>query len=363
MTRKIAIISLYNPDKWSWAEKVTKEIGEKLAEEHEVSFIFTGNHTETVKKWKITYISIKTPNFLWFNFFFFIFKLKKFLKQYEIDILIDNMWASAWYLLFHKKKFTLISIIHWATKSLIKYATYIKFNNIIEKTKYYCFLRLNNIASKYVLKKSDLVITLSKYLLHELIEYYGLNKEKIRVIYNWYDPILLSSPTDKKHEWLKVLFISNDHARKGIKILEETAQQLSKKNIVFYIIGNEYNSTQINIKALWKLERKTLYELMWTADVIFLPSYYEWQPLVILEAMSFGCIPVISQKCHMDMLEDTIFNKFINQNNDSKTYIAMFNSLVHEESLTMLHNQAQEVIKKYDRNTQAQKYLDIINML
>jgi disulfide oxidoreductase YuzD len=79
--------------------------------------------------------------------------------------------------------------------------------------------------------------------------------------------------------------------------------------------------------------------------------------------MSFGCIPVISQKCHMDMLEDTIFNKFINQNNDSKTYIAMFNSLVHEESLTMLHNQAQEVIKKYDRNTQAQKYLDIINML
>ena len=79
--------------------------------------------------------------------------------------------------------------------------------------------------------------------------------------------------------------------------------------------------------------------------------------------MSFGCIPVISQQCHMDMLEDTIFNQFISTKNDSKEYIDMFIVLLQKKSLDELYQQSQEVIKQYDRKTQAQKYLDIINTL
>lgn len=362
--KKIAIISLYNPDKWSWAEKVTKEIGEKLAKEHELSYIFTWDKTEIIKKWNITYISIKTPNFLWFNFFFFVFKLNNFLKHYKIDILIDNMWASALYLFFNKRKFKLISIVHWATKPLIKYAKYVKFNSFIEKIKYYSFLQLNNIVSKYVFARSDLIITLSKYLLQELVEYYWFDKQKIKVIYNWYDPIPPSSLSfiEKENKLLKVLFISNDHARKWMKILEKVAKDLLNENIIFYVVGNEYHSDLKNVKSLWKLERNVLYELMWKSDVIFLPSYYEWQPLVILEAMSFACIPVISQNCHMDMLEDTVFSKYINSdNNNSEMYTEIFKSLLNKDSLDNLYKEAQETIKKYDRETQTQKYLDIIN--
>ncbi|MBU0626086.1 hypothetical protein KKH82_01310 [Patescibacteria group bacterium] len=82
---------------------------------------------------------------------------------------------------------------------------------------------------------------------------------------------------------------------------------------------------------------------------------------MILEAMSFGCIPVISQECHMDMLEDSIFNEFISHKNNSEDYVAMLTTLLRKKSLDEFYHQSQEVIKKYDRKTQAQYYLDIIN--
>lgn len=365
MNKKIAIITLYNPEKWSWAEKVAQEVWLTLSKHNEIFFIFSWKNKEINKRWKITYISLSTPSVWWINFLVFVIQLNIFLKEFKWDVIIDNIWWSAMYLLLNKKTIPLISIIHWATKSLLSFTKQIVFKNYFEKIKYYWFLMINDILTTCVLKKSDLTITLSKYISQELVTIYWIPQEKIKVIYNWYDNDSWVINKHNSNKKLQVLFISNDHARKWISILEEIAVKCINENICFYIVGEKYTSEMANIVSLGKIQRENLYTLMWESDVIFLPSYYEWQPLVILEAMHHWCIPIISQNCHMDMLENTVFSQYINQNNDTEIYYTMFKLLLklNKSSLFNLQVQAQECIKQYTRKNQTQQYVDIINWL
>ena len=363
--KKIVITLLYHPEKWSWAEKVANEIGKKISEEHKVSYIFMGKKNETVRKWRIEYTTIKTPKIAGVNILTFMFKLIFILRRMKIDILIDNSCVSGLFLLCCKKRFKLITIVHWLTKATIKYSKHIKFHNFMGKMRYYLFLRFSDITSSYAFRRSDKIVVLSKYLLKEIIEYYWFSKNKIEIIYNGYDPIPKDSLNviNKEHKWIKILFISNDHARKWIKILEKVAKNLIKENVTFYIIGDEYNSTINNIKWLGKMQRSLVYERMGNSDIIFLPSYYEWQPLVILEAMSFWCIPVISQNCHMDMLENTIFKDFMSKRNNDKEYLEIITSLIKKKNIRDLYKIAQKSIIDYSRDNQGKQYLKLINRM
>jgi len=354
--KNIFIISDAHPKKWSGVEKVSDEIGKKLAYKYNVFHLFMDSQNKKNTNNNISYISLGVPNFKWINTVVFLFKLYFFLKKQNVDLIIDSTWSSFLSSIFWKYK--IVGICHGVSKAVLHHT---RFKNNIEKLKYYLFFGFNSFLTKYVFKRAFSVVTLSKYLKKDLIKYYWIQEKKIKIIYNWFDYFNYNIKNNNKSA-LNVLFISNDHIRKGIDILENVAKHFIWKNIVFYIAGSFYNSTYNNVKYLGKLQRNNLYDLMKKSDIIFLPSYYEWQPLVILEAMNFWCIPVISRNCHMDMIEETTLQKFI-IDNDYKKYIKIFEELLEYKEINELKNISKSCIKTFSWENQSQKYLEYINTI
>lgn len=356
--KNVYILTTFDP-RWSgWVEKVMNELWNALNNtwRYNVIYVFSWkNSSKSTENW-ITYNSIKTPQVPGLPFFSLILKLFKILKNcWKNDIVVDNSWYSYLYLLLHKKIFKLVYVVHWTMRwstDSIKY----RWQGYINKVISFLYSKLCDCIYWYTVKKSDLVITLSKYLVQEIVNYYQIETFKIRVIYNWCD--FNNELYSHKNSKLKVLFIWNDSVRKWLTILDEVATKMLNEDIEFYLIWCRAEKSDVkNIIPMGSMKRDDLYKFMSNADVIFLPSRYEWQPLVLFEAMSFWCIPVFSKFCHMDMLEDTDFKKFINDTNSSEKYVEIFNELINMKDLNDLRKLAQDSVKNYTWDKQMIEYV------
>lgn len=362
--KKILILSWFSPEKWSGVEKVTLEYGKKLSKKYKILYYFMDT--------KKTYKEMYNMQLYWFNatmfplisFIIYTIKTFYFIKRYKPDLIIDNFGVSLLYNIIYND-IKVIWQTHWTCRSFIDK---IKFNNIFEKVRYYLFFWFLSIFERNLIRKSYKMILISKYVKEEIMKYYKLNIDNKSVyIYNWYDSLEKEKKIDefKKQSVLKILFVSNAHRAKWIDILEKVAKTLEKENIMFYIIWAKYINNNIqNIKYLWKLSREDVYRNMDKSDIFFLPSYREWQPLVVLEAMSNGCIPLISWECHMDMIEDTELNEFISYENDYVFYIKKIKSLLDNPDIIKKYKElAMQIIKPYSWDNQTNIYLEVINKI
>lgn len=355
--KTVGILLWWDPRKnvW-WAEKVIAEIVNQCKEKYQIVYIFMDNHTYQDTEDGIQYYGIKTIGRSPFNIISFSRKLG-FLKM---DLLIDNMWATK---LFHNihPKTKIIQICHgvawWALRN-------IKIKNIALKIGYYIYYLFFHILRKITYKKAELIITAPKSAPQEIAKYYKVDPKKIINIYNGIDHISQTiKPYDKK---LKVIFIGNNHARKGMEILEQTAKNLHNKNVMFKIVGSPYiNKKHIqNIHYLGKLTGNEKYQEIYESDVVFMPSNYEGQNLVIMECMWYGCIPLASKNTHVDVVEWTPLQQFISPTNDANFYTAQIEFLLtHPDKIQIMKEQARQLVSKYTRANQAKLYLKEIDKL
>ena len=220
-----------------------------------------------------------------------------------------------------------------------------------------------SIFERNLIKNSYKIILLSKHIKEEIEKYYKIFYNKYVYIYNWYDTLNKKQQKEKtKNKKIEILFVSNAHRVKWIDILEKIAKELENENIEFNIIGAEYNNIkQKNIHYLWKLSRNDVYKNMRESDIFFFPSYREWQPLVVFEAMSQWCIPLISWECHMDMLEKGLFKGFISHKNDRKFYLKKINYFINNtDKIDTYKKLAIKTISPYSRKNQTDKYYKFI---
>ncbi len=165
-------------------------------------------------------------------------------------------------------------------------------------------------------KNATLVTTVSKYSSEKLIQFYGVNTKKIRVVPNGVD-IERFKPS-KSGEKIKrqigldnklcVLFVGRLIPRKGLPFLVEAAKHIVKeyRQTMFVVVGDgplknnlraqlEKMNLSSNFVFLGDVPESVLSAVYNCADVFALPSIQEGQGIALLEAQATGK-PVVAFK-------------------------------------------------------------------
>jgi glycosyltransferase involved in cell wall biosynthesis len=176
------------------------------------------------------------------------------------------------------------------------------------------FLR---IFEEKMLERANKIIAVSDFTRRELLQYYKVKEEKIRVIHNGVDTSKFQPARDKRKakeevglnpEDSAILSVGRLYARKGLFTLIESMPAVVKRfrNAKFVISGKgQSNETKKLVAHAMKLgvrdniiftgyfPDKKLPKLYQAADVFAFSTFYENLPFAVLEALSTG-LPVVT---------------------------------------------------------------------
>lgn len=167
---------------------------------------------------------------------------------------------------------------------------------------------------KTAAQDATLIVTVSKYSAEKIVQYYDVDRAKIRVASNGVDTQRFRPAANREKIRRQigvagrpcVLFVGRLIPRKGLSFLVEAAKQIVKdfKEAVFLIVGDGPMRSQLtaylreinllgNFLFLGDVKEQQLPALYNCADVFVLPSIQEGLGIVLLEAQATA-IPVVA---------------------------------------------------------------------
>ena len=274
----------------------------KLIEKgHKVTIITRGNWNKTERE-VIDGIEIIKVRFIPLYPFYihlhgiFVNKIFRSLESH-IDVVHVHTPLSP----FIKTSLPLITTIHTSILTNIRSIEVINFRSIIERImgRFVSY----PIESK-LLKRSDMITTVSHHVAQELREY-GVNPNEVTVIGNGVDETIFT-PIKNKTEDKYILYTGRLGYRKGLFDLIDCGKYICEKypDVTFVIPGKgallgklqkrvEEIDLQERFKFLGYVDRERLVNLYQNATIHVIPSHYEGLPTVLLEAMACG-LPVVA---------------------------------------------------------------------
>ena len=148
----------------------------------------------------------------------------------------------------------------------------------------------------------------------------GIDKNKLAVVPLAYEPPVDVQTVEREpvaeftsSRPLRILFLGQVIARKGIVELTEAISRLNKKkrNVVWTIVGGgdpqllAHLKTFDNVEAPGQVDRGSVVEFYQRADAFILPTHSDGFAITQLEAVRFG-VPVIASKYCGDVVEDGV---------------------------------------------------------
>jgi glycosyltransferase involved in cell wall biosynthesis len=247
-------------------------------------------------------------------------KIKELNEEIGLDIIHANLPLVPSFGIPKESSKAVVCAVHstWKGEALVTKRDNPKNLNPNEKM----MLRFNFMLRSYekkLMDRSDALIAVSKYTVNELTELYGINEEKIHVIYNGVDINKFKPRTNKtelKREFgldekqKTVLFVGRLYHRKGLETLLHSVPPVLQefKDVKFAISGTGFKEKEESLKMLAKeldieehvtflgyVPDEKLPYLYAASDIFVLPAIYENFPFAILEAQATG-LAVISTK-------------------------------------------------------------------
>jgi glycosyltransferase involved in cell wall biosynthesis len=153
----------------------------------------------------------------------------------------------------------------------------------------------------------------------------GLSPKRVEIVPNGVDCTehqgSLISQVRSRHSEFRVIFLGNHFRVKGVDIAVEIANRMCQTTISWTFAGaavddsvealiEKLQDVNPNVHRIVSLDATSKCELLRRADCLLMPSRYahEAAPLVVLEAMSHGVVPVTSRQGAMpEMVGDAGF--------------------------------------------------------
>lgn len=294
----------------------------KSKDNFQITWIYFGRKLEKYKKRGITFISLKTPNIPFLDILFSNFKLLKFFKKNNYDLI--NVHAGPmtipWLNFYRKKENQKIFSTHHG----ITYSFNMNHLNRIHKI-FKIFLIplifLGGLVELPYRKKLNGIICVSEKVKEGLIKLYGRrnNMKAIRTGVNLKKFKLRNKIKCRKKlklnkDGLYGLYIGRGgYWTKGLDLTVKLSEELYKLNKKYRLIvaGPDYQKVKdyINkefIKYIPLIKRNIISYYYNSADIFFCLSRYEGgaPTLVVSEAMASGCFVVSSKSAEQEIIEN-----------------------------------------------------------
>lgn len=323
---------------------------------------------EEIKKYNIPFLIFDCRKKFDFNN---LLKLRKFIKEKNIDIVHSHNYKSNIYSFFATLflKCKKVATCHlWAGESF--------------KMKFYEFL------DKLFLKKFDKVVGVSEKIISELIKS-SIPKEKIEFVSNGID---IEKFTPEKIDKTKVTQIKKELGIKDNEKVVGTIGRLSKQkghiyliyaakeiikefpNVKFLIVGDgelkeelllEVKKLNLEEKIIFTGFRNDIPEILNVIDIFVLPSLNEGMPMVLLEAMA-AKKPIIATNVGAipKLIENNKTGFLIELKSEKKIYECIITLLKDsKKSLLFTQNTYGKVKNEYSLEYMTEKYLNIYKQL
>lgn len=221
--------------------------------------------------------------------------------------------------------------------------------------------RLLKYLISFCLNYANQIIVLSVIEKDFLISYYNISKNKILVLSNCVKLPLKEHIDDNFNTKAEILYLGRLDKNKGLKEIVESLSQL-KVDFKFEIAGTGSDKQWFLKECKKKIPDKYHYNgvvsgidkinLLSKCNIFLLPSYYEGMPNALLEAMSYGLVPIITPVGSIPNIINNEENGFLVPIKDNIKIIHAIDMIIKNPKLfnTLSKNAIQTIRKNFSLN-------------
>lgn len=217
-----------------------------------------------------------------------------------------------------------------------------------------------------VYKSSKGIFTMSKWLKDNLINYTGIEENKVHHVGAGINiDVKQIKHVDKNNN--KILFIGRDFYRKGGDLVYNAFKILREKynsNAELFIIGPKslpYEELYEGVNFIGDVPSKDLSKYFNECDIFCMPSRFEAYGLVFIEALVYG-LPCIARNefAMKEFIQDGYNGLLIEEDDEDKLAIKMNQLLNNNEIKQNVLSKREEYIKEYSWDTVANRIISIM---
>lgn len=219
-----------------------------------------------------------------------------------------------------------------------------------------------------VLRSSKHIITVSEFSKKEIVNYYGIDSDKISVVYNAVSDTFKPNKTETKEHY--ILGVSSVTYQKNLHSLIRAFNMIDNPNLKLYLVGGvnrNFASVELlndikgnkNVILKGRVNDKELITLYSNAQCFVFPSLYEGFGIPPLEAQACGCPVVCSYAASLpEACADSVIYCDPNNVDDIKEKIEIV--LSDERLKNELIEKGFQNIKRFSWEKSAKKLADIV---